>query len=279
MEYAIFICGWFAHTFCAYGYFIAIFDRKICVMGLFGNFFSKREELDPADMSVLQCDVHSHLIPGIDDGAQSMDDSLQLLDYFMGLGYRKLITTPHVMWDFYKNSPEIIQAGLKELKSAAQSAGKAIDLHAAAEYYCDFNFEELTQNKSLLTFGQNYVLFELSFLNPPANLYELMFKLQSNGYKPVLAHPERYKYWHNEFDKYLSLKERGVLFQLNVTSLSGHYSLETKNIAQRMIDEDMIDFLGSDCHNQNHVRLIEKARREPSLHKLLKSPKLLNKTL
>ena len=232
-----------------------------------------------ADLSLLKSDLHSHFIPGIDDGAKSMEESIAMLREFWAWGYKKVITTPHVMSDAYRNTPEIILEGLSKLRVALKSANIPIEIDAAAEYYLDYDFEKLIEEKKLLTFGKSYVLFELAFINPPDSLMSVVFKLITNGYKPVLAHPERYSFWHHNFSKYEELIEKGVLFQLNINSLTGHYSPQVKNFAERMIEQNMISFLGSDCHHNGHVELMKKAMYEKSLHKLMESGRLLNSRL
>jgi protein-tyrosine phosphatase len=248
-------------------------------MGIFNKLFSSSSKMEAVDLSVLRCDVHSHLIPGIDDGAQTMEESLEIIQHFHNLGYKKIITTPHVLIDYYKNTTEIILNGLEKLREAVKNAGIDIEIDASAEYYCDRELEEKIAKKDLITFGKNYILFELPFLYTPENLFNVIFELQTNGYKPILAHPERYTYYYGNFKKYYDLKDRGVLFQMNINSLTGHYSLETKKIAERMIDEGMIDLIGSDCHNMRHVQLMERARKEKYLHKLISKPDLINRTL
>ncbi|MBA3899595.1 MAG: capsular biosynthesis protein [Bacteroidetes bacterium] len=249
------------------------------IMGIFNKIFSSAPKLEPADLSVLRCDIHSHLIPGIDDGVQTMEESLQIIKYFSTLGYKKIITTPHIIIDYYKNTSEIILNGLEKVRAAVKEAGIDIEIDASAEYYCDLDLEEKIAKKDLIAFGNNYILFELPFLSAPENMSKVIFELQTNGYKPILAHPERYTFYYKDFQKYYDLKDRGVLFQMNINSLTGHYSLDTKKIAERMIDEGMIDLIGSDCHNTNHLILMERARKEKYLHKLLEKPDLLNMSL
>ena len=154
-----------------------------------------------------------------------------------------------------------------------------MEVVAAAEYYLDHELEEKGEAKDLLTFGEKYILFEVSYLNPPENLNSFVFKLQTNGYIPVLAHPERYPFWYGNREHYKELKEKGVLFQMNINSLSGHYSLETKKIAEWMVEQNLIDFLGSDCHHMRHVELMKQVVYEKMLHQLVDSGKLLNHTL
>jgi len=249
-------------------------------MSFLSEIFKRSKTNTPADLSVLKCDVHSHFIPGIDDGAETMEDSMALIKSFYDLGYKKVITTPHILTDGYPNTPEIILDGLEKVRVALKHENIPIQMEAAAEYYIDFDFGRKIEEEKLLTFGKNYLLFEISYLNPPDNLEQIIFKLLTSGYKPVLAHPERYNFWHHTFEKYEQLKEKGLLFQLNINSLTGYYSRAAKKVAERMVEKNMVDFLGSDCHHSGHVNLIKRdAVYEKELHKLIESGKLLNNTL
>lgn len=244
------------------------------------NIFKKDTRLKtPVDISTLGCDIHSHFIPGIDDGAKTIEDSVQMLTEMYHMGYKKVITTPHIMGDFYKNTPEIIIGGLEKVRTTLKEANIPIEVEAAAEYYLDFDFEKKLNEEKLLTFGKNYLLFEISYLNPPDNLDHIIFKMQTLGYKPVLAHPERYNFFHSNFKMYENIIEKGALLQLNINSLTGHYSLSTKKIAEQMIRKNMISFLGSDCHHMGHINLIKNVIYEKHLHQLLASGMLLNKEL
>jgi protein-tyrosine phosphatase len=247
------------------------------ISGLFGK--SNKKSLVAADLSALGTDMHSHFIPGIDDGAQTIEDSIELIRFFHEKGYKKVVTTPHIMGDAYRNTPEIIMEGLGKVRAALKENNIPIEVEAAAEYYIDYDFETKLDKGNLLTFGKNYVLVEVSFVNPPDNLYNTFFKMQLAGYKPVLAHPERYTFWHKQFDKYQEIMDKGVFLQLNMNSLTGHYSVETKRIAEQMISKGMISFLGSDCHHTGHTELISKVVYEKPLLTLLESGKLLNSTL
>ncbi len=248
-------------------------------MGWFSKLFKKEEILPPADISGLYTDVHSHLIPAIDDGSKSLEDSIQMLKTFKEMGYSKIITTPHVMSDFYKNTPEIILGGMELVKAELKKQNIQIELEAAAEYYLDETLEAKIEDGSLLTFGNNYVLFELPFMTEPPNLASFIFELQTNGYRPILAHPERYGFWYKDFERYRELKEKGVLLQLNILSIVGHYGPEAQKIAEQMIAENLISFLGSDCHNVMHQKGIEHARTKKYFHKLINSGYLKNSEL
>jgi protein-tyrosine phosphatase len=248
-------------------------------MGLF-NLFKKNTRLQiPANLSVIGCDIHSHFIPGIDDGSKTIEDSVQMIGEMYALGYKKVITTPHIMGDFYRNTPEIILSGLEKVRAALKEANIPVTIEAAAEYYLDYDLERKLDEEKLLTFGNNNLLFEVSYLNAPENLFHFIFRLQTMGYQPILAHPERYNFWHSNFSKYEALIEKGVKLQLNINSLSGYYSLATKKIAEQLIDRDMISYIGSDCHHMGHIKLIKDVIYENHLKKLMDSGKLLNNAL
>lgn len=244
--------------------------------GSFFNIFKKQP--DSADYSAIGADMHSHLIPGIDDGAKTMEDSLMLIRKLYALGYRKLITTPHIMSDYFKNTPEIIFSGLADLRAAVKKENIEIEINAAAEYYLDDGFVHKLENEKLLTIGENYLLFEVSYINCPDNLKEIIFRMQILGYKPVLAHPERYPFWFNKFDEYREFKELGVLLQINTISLAGYYGNEAKKTAEKLIDNDMVDMAGTDMHHLKHADALLKTGNE-KYFKLLLEKNLLNKFL
>ncbi|MCB0819819.1 MAG: capsular biosynthesis protein [Bacteroidetes bacterium] len=246
-------------------------------MSFLSSIFGKKRP--DADLSVLRTDVHSHLIPGIDDGSVSVENSMELIHGLYDLGYRKLITTPHIMSDFYRNTPEVILRGLDDVRAAISAEGLDIEIEAAAEYYCDHDFELKIGKEELLTFGNRYLLFELSYLNISENFDSVTFKLQLEGYKPVLAHPERYPYWYQSFDKYSEIRDKGVLLQINIASLAGHYGTVARRIAERLVENNMVDLLGSDMHKTSHIEVYRRAIQQQSMRDLIASGQLLNATL
>ncbi|MCB0773444.1 MAG: histidinol phosphatase [Flavobacteriales bacterium] len=249
-------------------------------MGVFGKLFGKgRQAMPPLDYGVLRCDVHSHFIPGIDDGAPDLEASLQLLGAMRDLGYRKVITTPHSMADGYKNPPEVILGGLEKLRRAVKEANLPMEVDAAAEYYLDHALQQKVAAQRVLTFGRDMVLFELPFVSEPAVLLSMVFEMQTQGFQPVLAHPERYTFWYADHGTMEKLKDRNVLFQLNIIALAGAYGPAAKKAAERIIDKGWYELVGSDCHGMKHIKAMEAARTEPYLHKLVESGKLLNPTL
>ena len=224
-------------------------------------------------------DIHSHLLPGIDDGVQTLEESIEVISGFANMGYKKLITTPHIMGDFFKNTPTIINAKLAEVRNALKENEINIEIEAAAEYYLDEHFINLIDaDAPLLTFADSYVLFETSFMSKPLYLKEVVFKLQTKGYRPVLAHPERYHYLHNDTALTQSLIDSGVLFQLNLNSVNGYYSRAIQNMAKKLIKANRISFIGSDCHNAQQLTAFKDALGHKMV-KLLDANLILNNSL
>ena len=230
----------------------------------------------PLTLAALGADMHSHLLPGLDDGAETLAHSLDLLRALRALGYRKLIMTPHIMGDFFKNTPESIRAALQLLREAAAEADLGdLELDCAAEYYLDeFLGRKLADGTEMLTFGgdKRYLLFETSYMNEPLNLYDIIFELSAQGYTPVLAHPERYTYFYGRLAEIEKLRrDHGVLLQVNLNSLAGYYSPAAKKVAEQLVDAGLVDFVGTDT-------LLRRTLPLPHLEKLLQLP-LLNNTL
>ena len=238
-------------------------------MSLFSTLF-KKKSLELFDLSKIGIDMHSHLIPGIDDGSRSMDETIAMLAKFESLGYKKIITTPHIMQEVYPNTSEIINQGLKQVQETAKSLGLSIEIEAAAEYYFDDHLIQLIKHKDILSFGQNYVLVEFSFHTPPIFEDQLFFEMQMAKYKPVLAHFERYPYFHDSLDKAKEYREKGVNIQVNLNSFTGHYGPQVRKQAEKLIDANLVDFVGSDCHRMQHLMMLEEHLSNPYFHKLEK---------
>ncbi len=227
-------------------------------MGILDFLRGKPDQIEALDLSWLEVDMHSHLIPGIDDGSKSMEESLELIKRLSSYGLQKIITTPHIMSEYYKNTPEIISMGLEDLRKAVKAEGISIEIEAAAEYYMDEIFlEKIKDGKSLLTFGENYILVETGFINKPQMLLETMFQLEMAGYKPILAHPERYQYLLADKGLLEDLVDRNILFQVNLLSLTGFYSKPVKDFAESLLERDLVKFLGTDCHNVRYLDMLE----------------------
>ncbi len=248
-------------------------------MGLFEELFLGQKLSEPLDLKPLVVDLHSHLIPAIDDGVNSFEEALDLIRRLNDLGIKKIITTPHIKHDYYKNTPEIIERGCDSLKHFVEQAEIPVEIEAAAEYLIDDGFEDKLKSDDLLTFGDNYLLVELSYYDPHPNLSSIIFNLQIGGYKVILAHPERYSYWYNDFKKFEELKDKGVFFQVNITSFSSAQATPLQKTTERLIQEDMVEFLGTDMHNMLTMERLELSLFARSLERLLSSGKLLNPTL
>jgi protein-tyrosine phosphatase len=237
-------------------------------MGIFDRFFKKKEVLPPFDLSRIKVDMHSHLIPGIDDGSKDMDQTIAMLTKFESLGFKKVVTTPHIMTDGFPNTPEIINNGLEEVRKAIKEVGLTIDIEAAAEYYFDETLMPKIKNKELLTFGDRYVLVEFAFHSPPQYLEQLFFELQTNGYRPVVAHFERYMYYLGDIEKAKDWRRKGINIQVNLNSLTGHYGPDIRKQAEQLIDTGEFDFVGTDCHRIEHLMLLEDHLNLPHFHKI-----------
>jgi len=198
-------------------------------------------------------DIHSHLIPGIDDGAQTFEDTMRLTKALQAFGISQLITTPHVIEYVWDNSRDFIKAKEADTRIELEKKQITIPFHAAAEYMMDDHFVQLFKTEDLLTLKDKYVLVEMSYINPPIQLYSILFDLQVAGYIPVLAHPERYLFYHHNFQEYDKLKKAGCLFQLNLLSTVGYYGEGIAKIAEKLLKNGMYSFVGSDVHHDNHI--------------------------
>jgi len=204
-------------------------------------------------------DIHSHLLPGIDDGAETIEDTVILINGLQEIGFKKFITTPHVMGDVWKNTSEGINEKLFSTIAELKVPNISNGFKAAAEYMIDSEFTALFKNKSLLCLKGNLVLVEISYLSPPIQLYDILFELQVAGYQPVLAHPERYNFYHEtSLGHYKKLKKAGCLFQLNMLSATGYYGERVAKTADLLLKNGLIDFVGSDVHHSRHLEFMNK---------------------
>lgn len=249
-------------------------------MALFGFIGKKRAKTIPLRNLGLQCDMHSHLIPNVDDGSDSLQKSIELINGLKNAGYKKLIITPHVMTGFFNNNSETITHGLQILKEELVRQNIDIEIDAAAEYYIDYDFMQDLSRKTMLTIGNNkMLLFECSFVNRHRNFDETVFEMQVNGYTPVLAHPERYAYWHGNINHMRTLHDRGILFQINILSLAKAYSRDVNHAAKELINNGLVDFIGTDLHNIEQLEIIENTQISENTFNKLMELKLLNNNL
>ncbi|MDO6803393.1 histidinol phosphatase [Wenyingzhuangia sp. 1_MG-2023] len=223
---------------------MSFFDKKI-----------KPSELFPPGF----VDIHSHLLPGIDDGAKNIETSIEIIQKMQALGISNFRTTPHVLGGVWENSSTTIKEKEALLKTELKAKGMdSIQLYASAEYMMDDYFYNLLMKNDIIPLKDNYLLVEMSFLNPPFNLSDIIFQIQVKGYKPVLAHPERYIYYHDDFSKYEKLIAAGCLFQLNLYALANHYGKGVTKVAMQLLKKGMYTYVGTDTHHLRHLYAIEK---------------------
>ena len=244
------------------------------------SLFKKSSASAVADLSFIGADMHSHLLPGIDDGLKTTEESIAFISDLYNMGYRKLICTPHIIADIYPNTPETILPRLELLRTELKKKNINMQLEAAAEYMVDIDMEKLiTDGKKLLTFGQNLILIEMSFVAPSVNIEQVIFQLRLKGLQPVLAHPERYAYYHKDFEKYAHYLDLGCILQVNLLSLLGYYGKPVKAIAEKLIKQNMVELLGTDMHHDKHLAALKDLATKKEFYKLFESIEIKNKKL
>ena len=199
-------------------------------------------------------DIHTHVLPGIDDGPKNIDDSMHLVEGINNLGFKKIICTPHTYPGLYNNTNSTIKSSYDKLIKKVHTK---MAIEYASEYMLDFSLIDRINKTKLLTLKDNYLLVEMSFISPPVKLYDILFELQIQGYKPILAHPERYRFYYNSFDEYFKLKKIGIEFQLNLLSMIDYYGKDVTKIGEKLLKNEMIDYVGSDIHSKNHISLLK----------------------
>ena len=243
------------------------------------SFFKKKQDVDPI-YRLLKADMHSHLLPGIDDGSPDMKTSLELVKGMMDLGFSKLITTPHVLSDMYPNTHEVILSKLEDLRAAVKKEGWAVEINAAAEYFLDDQVGMKIRNReALLPVSGKMILVEFSMAYPSHSLKDILFDMQMQGYQPIIAHPERYIYLQKNKEFYEELKDIGCLFQLNILSLTPHYGKSVNELAQYLLKKDHYDLVGTDLHHKGHLEALRSPALVNPLKKLLDTGKIRNAEL
>lgn len=223
------------------------------------SFFRKKSIPAASGLSFpFDTDIHSHILPGIDDGSPDIETSLALVRGLYSLGIRKSVATPHIIADMYRNTPETINAALLLLQEAVAKEGIDMEITAAAEYMLDDYFMKLVRTeKKLLTIHDNIVLTEQSYATPSGNLNEISFELMSAGYRPIMAHPERYVFYQGRFDEFHHLKDLGFLLQVNLLSLTGYWGKGVTKAARYLFDNDLVDFVATDLHHDRHLHALQ----------------------
>ena len=241
------------------------------------SFFKSKSSIPgvPFLLESIESDWHSHVLPGIDDGSQNAEQSLEMLQEYVRLGIKKIVATPHVRADYFKNTKESIIEAQSKVQHLITAHQLPLVLEASAEYFADENFLQLIEQDQLLPIENQYILFEFPMQSPTLWATKLVEKLQRKGYTPLLAHPERYRYWHGKPQEWGKWKNRGVCFQLNLLSLTGHYGSAERRAAFQLLDADYIDAVGSDAHGLSHLQKLNELAKNPHFDKLQQLP-LLN---
>ena len=232
------------------------------------------------DLSFIGVDMHSHLLPGIDDGLKTLDETIRFISELEQLGYTKLICTPHIISDIHPNSAETILPKLELVRNALKEKKINITIEAAAEYMVDIDMEkEIKSGRPLLTFGRNLILIEMSYVAPSPNMERVVFHLRMSGLHPVIAHPERYAYYHHNFEIYERFADMGCYLQVNLLSLLGYYGKPVKIAAEKMIKNNMVDLLGTDIHHERHLDGLKELASKKEFYKMFEGINIRNNAL
>lgn len=241
--------------------------------------FLKNKKSIETPFANIGVDMHSHLIPGVDDGAENLEDSVNMISKLRELGYEKIITTPHTYKEYYPNTSKGIIEGLDLLQSRLKELDIEMEVEAASEYFVDEHFAKLLEERDLLTLGDtNYVLIEISFFGAPPNFEDYIFQMGLAGYQPILAHPERYAFYANNFKKYQRLVDLGCALQINALSLAGRYGSLALKTTEKLLKNEMVTFFGTDCHNIGHANQLYQLGQSSKWQKYKDYP-FQNKTL
>ncbi len=240
------------------------------------NFFKKKTT--PSEL-YFTTDIHCHIIPGIDDGSPDASTSADLIERMQGWGIKRIIASPHVTQDTFENTPATIAPAFDTLNAELSARGNNIEITHSAEYRIDEFFIAQLETGNIVPLPNNYLLVENSFIQEPWNLDQLLFDLKVRGYKPILAHPERYFYYYGKRNRYEEIHNAGTLFQVNLLSLAGHYGKDEKSIAEYLLDKGWVDFIGTDLHRHAHADSIDAYLSSKDYGRHLSKLHLLNDTV
>ena len=224
------------------------------------NFFKRKEKPEPQKL-FYSTDIHSHVLPGIDDGSPNTDVSIALLEAMKSWGIDSIIATPHIAEGSFENTPQTIKKAYDKLSVRMLDMGVDMNVKFSAEYRIDNRFRKMFEDDELIIIPNDYLLIENSFVQPPIDLKNIIYELQLKDIKPVLAHPERYGYYQRKKEIYEELFESGCEFQINLLSLTGYYGDREKETALWLANKGYISFVGTDLHHFGHVEMINKFLR------------------
>ncbi|MGJ1205938.1 tyrosine-protein phosphatase [Sphingobacterium lactis] len=251
-------------------------------MGFWSNLFGgtkKETKTYHNRLSWVGWDMHNHLLPGIDDGSPNEEESLILIQGLKDLGIHSCVSTPHVMAGVHNNTPQTIKEAHGKLSNAIQSANVDFKIHFSAEYMIDDQIDQWVQSNNLCLINDKYMLIEMSYLSESKSLFTIIKAIQDLGYQPILAHPERYNYYHNNFKIFEDIKNAGCMLQLNLLSISKYYGENVKTAALTLIRAGMYDFVGTDMHHRKHLDALKAVVSKYDTKELLKDNPIKNAKL
>lgn len=217
--------------------------------------FLKSKNKGPIKLCI-KTDIHCHIVPGVDDGSPDAATSVRLIGEMEKWGIKRIIASPHVTKNTFENDHSTIDPAMAELQAALSAQGSGVTVQHSAEYRIDELLDSRIETGDLMTLPNDFILIENSWLQEPGNLDRLVFDLQVKGLRPILAHPERYTYYWNDKSRYTTLHNAGLLFQINVLSLAKGYDTGSLKAAEYLIEQGLVDFLGTDLHRTAHVEVI-----------------------
>lgn len=237
---------------------------------MFSFFKSKKSSSESENYFPIKTDIHSHILPGIDDGSPDVDTSIELIKGLMAMGVTESIATPHIIGDMFRNNRETIGTALKKLQDELKKRKINFKVSAAAEYMLDsYFFELLAEKDKLLTLKDNIILTEFSYASVPEDPGKMSFAIIMEGYAPILAHPERYPYYYGNYKMYHHLADLGFMLQVNLLSLTGYYGKEAYKVAQYLLKNDLVSYVGTDMHHERHLAALTDKRNRTAFHKSL----------
>ena len=235
------------------------------------SFFRKKKSPGTGPLLLpFATDIHSHILPGIDDGSPDVETSIELIKGLMQLGIKSSIATPHIIGDLYRNNAGTILPALELLRNELKVRDIDFTVNAAAEYMLDSYFFELLNEKTkLLTLRDNIILTEFSYASMPQDPGKMSFAIITEGYSPILAHPERYPYYYGNYKMFNHLADLGFMLQINMLSLTGYYGRDAFKVTQYLIENDLVSYLGTDMHHERHMRELSNPKNLQLFQKML----------
>lgn len=218
--------------------------------------FLKKKPKEPAALC-FATDIHCHIVPGVDDGSPDAATSADLIEDMQRWGIRRILASPHVTQNTFENDHSTIDPAMEALLAELKSRGNDIEVLNHAEYRIDELLMQRLESGDIMPLPNGFILIENSFMQEPWNLDQLIFDLQVKGYQPILAHPERYSYYYNRKDRYRELHKAGLMFQINLLSLASAYGKTERKVAEFLMKERLVDFIGTDLHRHSHVDAID----------------------